>query len=69
MGQKTYILVCAAVFFVVSAAHLSRLITGWEISIAGWDAPLWVSVPGLIIPGVLSAWGLLLAFRPGIQAP
>ena len=63
MSQKTYFLVCSTVFLVVAAAHLTRLIMGWEITIAGLDAPHWVSVPGLIIPGILSAWGFVLASR------
>jgi len=53
------------VYFVVAAAHLTRLIFGWEIAIAGWTVPQWVSVPGLIIPGILSTWGFVLASRPG----
>jgi len=61
MSQKTYFLVCAAVFFVVATAHLMRLSMGWEIAIAGWTVPRWVSIPGLIIPGILSAWGFALA--------
>jgi len=64
MSQKTYFLVCGAVFFVVATAHLTRLIVRWDIAIAGWTAPQWVSVPGLIIPGVLSVWGFVLASRP-----
>ena len=65
MNRKTYFLLCGVVFFVVAAAHLTRLIFGWEIAIAGWTVPQRVSVPGLIIPGVLSAWGFVLASRPG----
>ena len=61
MSHKTYFLVCSTVFLVVAAAHLTRLIMGWEIAIAGWAAPQWASVPGLIIPGILSAWGFILA--------
>ena len=63
MSQRTYFAVCGAIFFVVAGAHLTRLITGWDVSIAGWVAPRWVSVPGLIIPGMLSAWGFALASR------
>lgn len=63
MSHKTYFLVCGTVFFVVAAAHLARLIFGWEIAIAGWTVPHWVSIPGLIIPGVLSVWGFVLASR------
>ncbi len=61
MNHKMYFLVCGAIFFVVATAHLTRLIIGWEIAIAGWAAPYWISVPGLIIPGILSAWGFVLA--------
>jgi hypothetical protein len=63
MNRKMYFLVCSTVFFVVAAAHLTRLILGWEIAIAGWTVPQWVSVPGLILPGVLSIWGFVLALR------
>jgi hypothetical protein len=61
MRRKTYFLVCAALFLVVAAGHLTRLIMGWEVAIGGWSVPRWVSLPGLIIPGILSAWGFVLA--------
>ena len=69
MSHETYFLVCGTIFFMVAAAHLTRLIMGWKITIAGWDAPHWVSVPGLIIPGMLSAWGFVLALRTGGGSP
>ncbi len=68
MNQKTYLLVCGSVFFLVAAAHLARLVAGWEIAIAGWAVPRWVSFPGLIIPGALSVWGFVLASRIGSTA-
>jgi hypothetical protein len=69
MGQKTYFLVCAAVFFVVATGHMTRLIMGWEIAIAGWTVPRRVSIPGLVIPGILSVWGFGLAsHRPADTA-
>ena len=63
MSQKTFFLFCATVFFLVAAAHLTRLIFRWEIVISGWTVPHWISVPGLIIPGILSTWGFILASR------
>jgi hypothetical protein len=63
MNQKMYFLSCGTVFFVVAAAHLARLIFGWEIAIAGWTIPHWISIPGFIVPGVLSVWGFVLASR------
>ena len=67
MQQRSYCLICAAIFLLVAAAHLSRLIGGWEIQIAGWAAPHWISVPGLIVPALLSAWGFVLASRAGTE--
>lgn len=63
MNQKTYLLISGTVFLMVAVAHLTRLIAGWDIAVAGWVAPHWISVPGLIIPGCLSAWGFMLASR------
>lgn len=63
MNHRTYLLICGAVFFAVAAAHLSRLLTGWEIEVAGHAVPHWLSIPGLVIPGLLSCWGFMLAFR------
>ena len=63
MHQRTYCVVCGIVFLAVAVAHLARLIGGWDVTIAGWVAPHWISVPGLIIPGALSAWGFALASR------
>ena len=36
MSHETYFLVCGTIFFMVAAAHLTRLIMGWKITIAGW---------------------------------
>jgi hypothetical protein len=63
MRQRTYFLICGAIFLVVAGAHLARLILGWDISIAGRSVPSWVSIPGLLVPAVLSAWGFTLASR------
>lgn len=61
MRERTYFLACAAVFLVVAAAHLTRLLMGWEVTIGGWAVPRWASIPGLVVPGILSAWGFALA--------
>ena len=69
MVQRIYFLICGSVFLVVAAAHLARLLGGWEIAIAGWPVPRWVSVPGLVVPGLLSACGFLLASRSRNGSP
>lgn len=63
MNRKAYLLVSAAVFFLVAVAHLTRVVTGWDIAIAGKSVPRWISIPGLAVSGLLSAWGFALAAR------
>ena len=61
MSRKGYCLVTAAIFTLLSFAHLTRLISGWEIAIAGKTVPQWLSLPGLVVTGFLAAWGFGLA--------
>lgn len=67
MNQKSFFVISALIFFGVALAHLSRFITHWEIVIAGWIVPQWVSIPGLIVPGLLALWGFNLASRTGAR--
>jgi hypothetical protein len=58
---KIYLLSCAIIFLVVAIAHLARLVNGWPVKISEWDIPVWVSVAGLVIPGIMSICGFALA--------
>jgi len=61
MGRKGFLLVSSAIFSVLSLAHLTRLFTGWELAVAGIAVPRWLSVPCLVVTGLLAAWGFSLA--------
>ncbi len=61
MKYHTYLIVSGIVFAIVTVAHLTRLVTGFEVVIAGAMIPQWVSWPGLAIAGGLSAWAFALA--------
>lgn len=65
--KRAYGAITAVIFFAIAMAHLSRLIVGWEVTIANWVVPQWVSVAGLIIAGLLSLWGFKLSHRPGTR--
>jgi len=60
MNPKNYCLLSGVIFGVVALAHLCRLFLHWPITLGSWQAPMWISVPGLIVPGALSVWGLRL---------
>ena len=50
-GSKLGILV----FSIVAIAHLLRLIGGIDVTVGNWDVPQWVSLPGIIVPGLIAA--------------
>ncbi len=53
--MKTGSLLAIIVFVLVAIAHLLRVISGTEIEVGDSDIPQWVSVVGVIIPGII-AW-------------
>ena len=59
--MKTYLRIVSVVFLLVSLAHLVRLIGGCAFVVGSWDVPMWVSVIGFIIPGLLSVAGFKYA--------
>ena len=51
IGSKLAILV----FSIIAIAHLCRLIFAMEMTIGDWILPQWVSVFGVIGPGIIAA--------------
>ena len=52
--MKPFTTVAAVVFSIIAVVHLLRLFFHWEVTVNGVIIPIWVSVPGFIIPGVLA---------------
>ena len=63
MNPRAYALICSAVFSLVAAAHLLRLLLALGVSVAGWSAPHWISIVGIVVPGTLASWGFTLSAR------
>jgi hypothetical protein len=53
--KKPFTVVAAIIFAVVALVHLLRLMYGWVVNVAGGSVPMWASVVGLVIAGVLAA--------------
>ena len=49
-GSKLAILV----FSLVSIAHLLRLVADIDVTVGTWNMPGWVSVLGVIVPGLIA---------------
>jgi hypothetical protein len=57
MNSKSFGLRVAAVIFALFAlVHLWRLLSRWEVLIAGYPMPLWGSLIALLVAGGLSLW-------------
>ena len=61
--QKAALYTAGVIFAAGAVAHLVRLITGFEIVVAGVVAPLWVSYLGVVAAAVLAVWMVLAARR------
>ena len=53
--HKRMLLLSAAIFTVIILLHALRITKGWDVQIASWAVPLWLS-------GIVVILGLLLLF-------
>lgn len=61
--QKAALYTSSAFFAVGAVAHAVRLIAGFEIIVAGVMVPVWMSLPGALIAGMLATWMAIAARR------
>ena len=54
--MKPVIAVAAIVFTLVAVVHVHRLLFGWEVIVDDMVMPLWTSVAGAVIAGVLAVF-------------
>lgn len=54
MIQKPFSILATVVFALVALAHLHRLLFEWEVLINGARMPMWTSVVGVLIAGLLA---------------
>jgi hypothetical protein len=55
--EKPFTIAAVVIFAIVAVTHLLRLLLGWGVTIAGIDIPMWASVVGLVVAGlVVGLW-------------
>lgn len=52
--MKPFTTIAIAIFTIVSIVHLFRLMLGFEVVIADRAVPMWASLAGAVIAGVLA---------------
>ncbi len=61
MSHKTFLKITGALFAVIGALHVLRLLLGWEAVIGGWDVPRWMSWLAAALAGYLGYTAFTLA--------
>jgi len=51
---KPFTILAVAIFGLVAVIHVLRLIFVWDVTISGLVVPMWVSIAGAILGGVLA---------------
>jgi uncharacterized membrane protein len=57
LSKNTFSLLAAAIFLIVAVAHALRLIFKWQVIVADWHAPMWVSAVVVVIAACLAYEG------------
>lgn len=65
MNAAGYLTLAAAVFSIISAVHLIRLFTGWNVMLIEWDVPVWLSIFPAVGGAGMAAWAIRL--RAGLR--
>jgi hypothetical protein len=52
--MKPFTTIAVVIFSIIAVVHLLRLFFHWQLTINGMLVPIWVSIPGFIITGVLA---------------
>ncbi len=63
MRERSYIFLAGCIFTLVAVMHLWRVLTGADLMIGNWDAPVWLSWFGLSVSTYLAYMSFHLAAR------
>jgi hypothetical protein len=62
MSKNSFSLLAGAIFLLVAVGHALRLVFKWEVVVAGWQVPMWISGVALVIAGYLAYEGFRIPF-------
>jgi len=63
MSIRIYALISAIFFAVVAVAHLARIVWQWNVTVDSYLVPMWMSVVGIVVAGVLSFLGFRVVYQ------
>jgi hypothetical protein len=63
LSNNTFALLAGTIFLIVAVAHTLRLVFKWEVIVAGWQVPMWVSAVAIVAAGYLAFEGFQMRKR------
>ena len=61
MSRKTFSILAGVIFSLVAAVHVLRFVFRWEVTLAGWQVPPWISAVAFVIAAFLAYEGFRLS--------
>jgi hypothetical protein len=58
MSKDAFSRLAGAIFLVVAVVHALRLVFKWQVIVAAWQVPMWVSAVAFVIGVYLAYQGL-----------
>jgi hypothetical protein len=58
LSKNTFSLVASTIFLIVAIAHALRLVFKWQVIVAGWQVPMWLSAVAFVVAVYLAYEGL-----------
>ena len=57
MSKDIYSRLAGAIFLIAAIVHASRMAFHWQVVIAGWQAPVWISAVAMVVAAFLAYEG------------
>jgi uncharacterized integral membrane protein len=63
MSKNSALIVAGAIFIIVAILHLVRFKLKLPVTLGQWEVPMFISVIGLLVAGVLGIWMFISAAK------
>jgi sterol desaturase/sphingolipid hydroxylase (fatty acid hydroxylase superfamily) len=57
VSKDSYSRLAGAIFLIAAIVHASRMAFHWQVVLAGWQVPVWISVVAMVVAAFLAYEG------------
>lgn len=67
MSKKSFSLLAGTIFLLVAVGHALRFAFHWQVVVAGWQVPMWISPVAFFIAAFLAYEGFRISARHSLE--